>query len=205
MQFCLPDQKNRYPSPSLDELHALFLTRLPLAGIGYRSVIWAYSSRQAILSGEGSLRYGGRWNPPKTCRSVYASESLKTATQELLYGQRTKGISEIHLLPRVFLSFEFECSYGIDLSTEAVLKPIGLSRESLCSYDWLKVQTTGKLALTQVIGKTAWEQGIEILKVPSAADPSGINWVLFPENFKKGSRLLLHLPNDWPNQIEPLV
>ena len=169
-----------------------------LEGIGYRSVTWGYAGRKAILSGEGGYQFGGRWSPPGIFRAVYASCMFETATQELLYGQRVKGLPLQGILPRIFLSFEFRCEQGLDLTEDGILEAWGLTATALTTCDWLAAQEQGRQAISQQVGLWAWQAGVEVMKVPSAAHAEGANWVFFPENFKPKSQLLLHLPPDWP-------
>ncbi len=185
-------------SPSFTALEPASVILSTLQGVGYRSVAWGYAGRKAILSGEGGYQFGGRWNPPGVFRAVYASCMLETATQELLYGQRTKGLPMQGLLPRVFLSFEFRCEQGLDLTAEEMLEVWGLTATALTTCDWLAAQAQGKQALSQQVGLWAWQAGVEVMKVPSSAHAEGANWVFFPENFRPDSQLLLHLPSDWP-------
>lgn len=75
--------------PSVEQLMAR-LARLPTAafdGVVYRSSTPRYATEADILTGEGSRRVGGRWNPTGIA-AVYASLTSETAMAETLAHNR---------------------------------------------------------------------------------------------------------------------
>ena len=67
-----------------------------------------------------------------------------------------------------------------------MLQAVGVSREHMCMEQWEKIQRTGKEAITQTIGRLAWERKFDGLLVPSAARASGVNLVAFPDHTPRG-------------------
>jgi hypothetical protein len=55
--------------------------------------------------------------------------------------------------------------------------------------DWRREIRAGREPITQVIGRAAFEVGLEGLIVPSAADWEGHNFFVFPEKLQPGSQL----------------
>jgi RES domain-containing protein len=59
-------------------------------------------------------------------------------------------------------------------------------------YDWQAAQNRGEESLTQSIGRATFESGMEGLLVPSAADHSAANLVVFSENLPASRRMIVH-------------
>jgi hypothetical protein len=55
--------------------------------------------------------------------------------------------------------------------------------------DWRRMNASGKEALTQAIGRAAFEAGFEGFIVPSAQDKRGQNLAVFQEKLLPGSGL----------------
>lgn len=70
-------------------------------GIVFRSVTPKYARSADLLSGAGSRRVGGRWNPPGHMNAVYASLDAESAMREVLSHYRDHGIPEHEAMPRV--------------------------------------------------------------------------------------------------------
>jgi len=54
----------------------------PWKGVTFRSVELEHASLEQIVSGEGSLKYGGRWNAPESFPVIYSSTRPGTAIEE---------------------------------------------------------------------------------------------------------------------------
>lgn len=93
----------RTPDPSLEQLRLRLTKLLPSAisfsGQGFRSTTPKYATETDLLTGEGSKRYGGRWNPPGIA-VIYASLSGLMKSRGFVFGsalyQKAKSVS---LLP----------------------------------------------------------------------------------------------------------
>ncbi len=154
----------------------------PWSGTAYRSTALAYQKPGEILSGEGSRRHGGRWNPRGEVAAVYASLDLETAMAETLAYVRYHGLPERAALPRIFWAIEVCLSEVLDLESPQVQWHLGISTDELRAEDWRQTTSTPDGSLTQALGRAAFMSGIEALRAPSAARREGINLVVFPAN-----------------------
>ncbi len=112
-------------------------------------------------------RSGARWNPPET-PAIYTSLQRETALAEADY-----SISLQPLRPqaqRWLYTITVALSSVLDLSKWESLSRIGLSRESLLSFDYSSCQRIG--------GAVEWLKHDGLL-VPSAR-AEGVNLVIFP-------------------------
>ena len=98
-----------------------------------------------------------------------------------------RGASEA--LPRVLVALEVRLVETGDLTSGTARKRLRVSRRRMRAEPWRRSQEGGREALTQAIGRAAFEAGFEALIVPSAADPAGANLVVFPGRLSPGSRL----------------
>jgi RES domain-containing protein len=122
------------------------------------------------FSGEGALKFGGRWNSIGT-PMVYTSESLSLATLEILTG----GISMPLLGRFVKIPVDFDESMIERLAMESLPK------------EWRNYPPSIK---TQKIGDTwAQESKSVVLKVPSVVIKEEFNYLINPghPDFKKTS------------------
>ena len=130
-------------------------------GSGWRIV--RASRAKTAFTGEGSWRYGGRWNSPGV-RLIYLSEHQSTAALEIF----------VHRVP--FLTEEqykaFQLEWPDDLTE--ILPPRHLPR------NW---RLSPRPAETIEIGNNwAREKRSAILAVPSAISPDDRNFLLNPEH-----------------------
>jgi RES domain-containing protein len=176
---------------------AAALARIPAgrwSGVAYRSASPAYSGSRDLLSGEGVRRHGGRWTPPLLFPAVYASLSPEVAVAEALASFRHYGIAEADAMPRVLLALEIELEALVKLTDGRARRVLRVSRRRMLAEPWRQMQRLGREAITQGIGRAAFEMGLEALEVPSAADPSTGNLVIFPSRLRTGSRLHVRPP-----------
>ena len=194
----LPDRFRAHPEfPRI----ASALSRIPArpwSGVAYRSVIPAYAGSKDLLSGEGVRRHGGRWNPPGAFAAVYASLTPETALAEVLSRFRDYGITVADAMPRVLAAVEVSVASLADLTTPGARKSLRVSRRRMRKEDWRRATDEGREALTQAIGRAAFERGLEGLLVFSAPDPAGHNLVLFPARLGAASRLRVRVPEKGP-------
>jgi RES domain-containing protein len=154
----------------------------PWAGVVYRSASVAYANRDDLVTGAGAKHAGARWNPPNSVPSVYASLERWTATEEALAHHRYFGFPEETALPWVMVATRVNLQRVLNLADQKPRRSLGVNRGRLTGEDWRARNARGREALTQAIGRLAWEAGWEGLLVPSAADPGGVNLVVFPGN-----------------------
>jgi RES domain-containing protein len=174
------------------------LARVPArtwSGLAYRSVSPAYAGAREVLSGEGVRRYGGRWNAAGSFAAVYASLTPETAVAEALAHSRHYGIPDADALPRVLVALDASLASLADLTDGRARRILRLSRRRLRSEPWRHAADAGREALTQAIGRAAFEAGLEALLVPSAANRVGANLVVFPERLRPDSRLAVRGTN----------
>jgi len=120
------------------------------------------------FSGEGALKFGGRWNSPGT-PIIYTSESLSLATLEILAG----GISIRLLKSYVRIPVDFDSSFVETLHV------------SLLPKEWCSYPPSIK---TQKIGDSWTKKSKSVLlKVPSVIIKEEFNYLLNPlhPDFKK--------------------
>ena len=84
------------------------------------------------------------------------------------------------------------------LDLESVLANTRISRSALMNCDWSAEQNESREALTQCIGRLAWEAKLEALLVPSSLGSSGTNLVLFPGRRRRGSSWKIQGVRDLP-------
>jgi RES domain-containing protein len=161
----------------------------PWKGTIYRVTSLKYRNPREILLGEGSYRYGGRWNAIGSFPAVYGSADDVTALKE------SKANAEYANLPypfretRLVVAIEIALSRVVDLTAGEILKQLAVTEEELRSEDWRKVQEQGFESLTQALGRAIFAAKGEGLLARSARVESGINVAYFPENKLRGSKV----------------
>lgn len=161
----------------------------PWSGTAYRSTALAYQKPGEILSGEGSRRHGGRWNPQGEFAAAYASLDPETAMAETLAHVRYYGLPEQTAMPRVFWAIQASLSRVLDLGSPSVRRRLAISLGRLRDEDWRRAATTPAGSLTQALGRAAFLAGFEGLLAPSAARRKGTNLVVYPANLRRQSYL----------------
>ncbi len=179
------------PHPDRARLESLFRGRADIragwAGTAYRGARPRYARDPDFLSGQGSKIAGGRWNPPDSCRTIYACTAGLTVLKEAFAASRRAGIPDSASLPVTIRSFECTLQEVVDLSDPAIQTALGLNMRALLAEDWLR--PSPHEAHCQAVGHEAFRAGIEGLLVPSAADPHDTNLVVFVDNLLAGSTL----------------
>jgi RES domain-containing protein len=128
-------------------------------------------------------------------RAVYASLSPETAVTEALANFRHYGIPEADAMPRVLVALDLDLEVLADLTDGSARRILRVSRRRMRAEPWRRMQFLGDEAITQWIGRAAFQAGLEALEVPSAADPSGGNLVIFSSRLRPGSRLRVRPPH----------
>lgn len=166
-------------------------------GHAYRTVGPKYSRPADVVSGLGAVKAGGRWNPLGGFAAVYLSTTPETATAETFANNRHFNIPLFRALPRVMVAVEVRLGRLLDATDARVRRSLRLSLTTLFATDWRAEQDAGCEAVTQAVGRAAFEAGFHGLLVPSHADrkAKGINLVAFPGNFDPGCRLAVLDPD----------
>jgi RES domain-containing protein len=149
----------------------------------YRSSSPRYANKDDLLTGTGSKTAGPRWNPPNNFRTLYTSLDPYTAIAEALSHFVYFALPIATAMPRVIVSLEARLGRVLNLNDRAVRRVLGISRRRLLDEPWREEQKLGREALTQVLGRLAFDADWEGLLVPSAARRGGINLIAFPANF----------------------
>jgi len=183
--------------PTFNQLKNRMTRLLPLAAAFaetvYRSSTPKYANDADLLTGEGSKRIGGRWNPIGVA-AVYASLTPETAMAETLAHNRYYGIPIADAMPRTFVAVTTDLRAVLDFRLGTVRQRIRVSLDRVLTVDWRKDVRAGREPITQAIGRAASEIGLEGLIVPSAVDPNGHNLLVFPENLLSGSEVRVLQP-----------
>jgi len=163
-------------------------------GTIYRSTTPAYAASKDMLSGEGSRRYGGRWNAPGTFPAVYGSLDPETAMAEALAHFRYYGIPLESAMPRIFVAIDVLLSRVLDLRDRQVLRALGVTRARIVHCNWRALGAEGERPVTQIIGEAACTVSLEAILVPSSARNGGSNLVAFPGSLGPAARLTIRKP-----------
>lgn len=176
--------------PTYDQLKSRLIHVLSYAksleAVVYRSSTPRYANGADLLTGEGSRLNGGRWNPVGIAL-VYCSLTPNTAMSETLAHFSYYGIPFHNAMPRTFVAVEVNLQRVIDIREGAVRRRLQVSLHRMLDIDWRKSVREGREPIPQLLGRAAADAGIEALLVPSAADHSGQNLLVFPKNLLPGS------------------
>ena len=138
----------------------------PFSGTVYRIASARY--RNNLLSMRGSLLHGARYNIRGAFGTLYTSLTPELARLEM---------ARYFTVPPkdgfVEASISLRLNRVLDLTNPALLDAAGIAAAGLIASSYIA---------TREIGLRAWENGIEALLVPSAADPSSHNLAVFLDN-----------------------
>jgi RES domain-containing protein len=157
-------------------------------GRGYRSTAPKYANPKELLSGEGSRRFGGRWNPIGLS-AVYLSDSPETALAESLAYRRRYGLPIAGAFPQTLVSVLYRVKRTIDLQDGRIRRRLRLSAARMIEIDWRPLTDDRADVPTQQIAVAAVQEGFAAMFVPSAARRGGANLVVFPANFARDDLL----------------
>jgi RES domain-containing protein len=139
------------------------------------------------LATTGSLRAGGRFNPPNEFGALYTSLEAATAVKEVARGLRQRGIDPDEFPEGAWWVYELEVKLEsvLDLTDADLLQKSGLQRDSL---------TGGDVIATRGIAAEARERGYEALLVPSSAASGSKNLVIFLDKASARPNVLSSTP-----------
>ncbi|MCE2966700.1 MAG: RES family NAD+ phosphorylase [Phycisphaerales bacterium] len=155
-------------------------------GVVFRAVKPAYASLEDLLSGAGSRVHGSRWIAPGTLAVLHAAGTPEGAVREALAQYRRYGVKLPDALHLVLRGVRLRLRRVLDLRDRDVCGALGVSLEDLRNVEWERANREHAEALTQAIGRLSAAVGFSGLRVPSAADRSGTNVVVFVTRLGEG-------------------
>jgi RES domain-containing protein len=159
----------------------------PWKGVTFRSVAFEYATPAHIISGEGSFRYGGRWNAPGLCPVIYSSRKPGTAVDEAYRLAEHFDLSPDNIKPRVTCGIEWELSSVIDLTGKEL--PAWLEVAAWLKEEFETINDGGNETLCQAFGRAARNVGVTAMFCPSARVASGMNLVVFADRLVKSEKV----------------
>ena len=159
------------------------------SGEVFRCTSPKYAKEEDLMSGAGAEYYGGRWNPPGSFPVVYGSLSPETALGEVLEPFRVAGIPVHQAMPRVLVAISVRLRILLELTRGDIRQRIRVSRDRIVGTRWSREQNACREAITQAIGRAAYDGGLEAVIAPSSCDPGGSNLAIFVDNLGPGCGL----------------
>lgn len=165
-----------------EALDAVHLT--PLQGPFHRYVLHRYivlALQQGgplhILSGEWSLKTGGRFNYPGRNRTTYLATTARTAQVE---AERVQA-------PYVHLPIKGKLQHVLDVTNPGVTALLHILPGEL-TENWRMLNARGQEAPTQRLGHAAYTSTrVEAIAYPSTMHSGGVCLAVFPERLVSGS------------------
>lgn len=158
-------------------------------GVAFRSVALEYGKPEQITSGEGSLKFGGRWNAPGTFSVVYASTRPGTAIEEAFHLAAEYEFMPDHLKPRLTCGIEWKLGRVLDLTDKNL--PGWLKLEKWMRENFARINHHGSETLCQALGRAARNLGMSAILYPSARVPDGVNLAVFRHRLRKEETMRL--------------
>ncbi|MBI4759311.1 MAG: RES family NAD+ phosphorylase, partial [Chloroflexi bacterium] len=167
------------------EQKTLSVTMVPVQGQFSRLV--SATHREHVLSTEGSLQYGGRYNPPGEFGAIYLGESEAVCQAEMERAAHHRGA----LRPMVLARVQVRLHKVADLRDAGTLQALGTrAGDILHATDYSTPRRLARLLRAA---------GAEGLLVPSVTG-KGSNLVIFPENLSSDSGIEVQEVLGWPQQ-----
>ena len=149
---------------------------------------------QKILNGSqalstiGSIKGGGRYNPPQKLEALYLADTPDNALKEVELSRQTfPAAQQSPSPPHILLTIEYQCCQILDLTDTNIQTCLQTSIDEL-TKPWRTWNADKKIAPTQYLGATIHQNTrIEALKVPSAKLTNAYNLVIFPDRLKNNS------------------
>jgi len=115
---------------------------------------------------------------------------------QALANHRYYGFAVEYALPRVLVSIQVSLQRVLKLTDPRIRRIFRVQRDQHPGEDWRACNNDGEEALTQAIGRLAWNAEWEGLEAPSAADSAGMNLIVFPGNLLSPRSYLLVINRD---------
>lgn len=160
-----------------------------VSGIYFRAITADRALKQTVLSIQGSLKTGGRFNTKNEFGALYVSERWETAVKESINTGKRVGFNEF--VPKTLVAIKVDSLKVLDLDDVAVLEHLGIRYEDL-KADWLDENRKGRIALTQSVGELAREAGFDAVAMKSQLDPKTINLAIFIDKVPESQIAVLH-------------
>jgi RES domain-containing protein len=170
---------------------------VPFEGVCFRSVKQRFANQQDILSAQGSLFTGGRYNLAGAFGILYLACDPHTCLEEVTRTTTAGGFRAAESFPRTFIGIKVRLSKVLDLTNPRMRQRLGISKKLLVTTNWERIQDEGREANTQALGRLAKAAGFEAILTPSAAW-NGNNLNIFPDNVLSSSALSLVNENQLP-------
>jgi len=162
----------------------------------FRFTDMTYANLKDLITGEGSRKAGGRWNPKGSFPTLYFSLDPETALAEALAQHRSQNMPDIEATPLVLTGCRVDVQSILDLTNPGIRRLLSVTMRQLCQ-PWRPLQHAGQEALTQAIGRLARAHGFQGLLAPSAAHVVGRNLVLFRDKVSD-NELTIVKPREFP-------
>lgn len=160
-------------------------------GTLYRVSDPTYANTRDLLTGEGSRKFGGRWNALGSFPVVYLAQSIEGAIAETLGMAGHYGFNPAARLPLTLVAVEVILSAVLDLTDAQVRKRLGVTLSAMGQCDWRGENTAGREAITQALGRAAFANGLHGIMVPSATKRTFINVNVFPSSLGGSEKLAI--------------
>ena len=186
--------------PSLSQkIHDALPQAENIDGICFRNVAFKRATKSQALSTARSLITGGRYNPIREFGTLYLSLDPHTSLEEVSQAQSLSAIRIAPRFPRVDLSVKVRLSKILNLTNPAIQHALGITETDLKGTDWYNIQESGRVALTQLIGRFARDAGFEALLVPSAKFPGKNLDIFYPDKLLPTSKVSLINEDQFPD------
>lgn len=153
----------------------------------FRCVEPRWSRPEYLITGDGTMKNGGRWMRKGIASAVYASASELIALKEAKHNFTRYGIKP-RRKPRILIELEVNLHSIVSLRT--LFKTLSWpSVTELFKEDWEDVNAQGVESLSQAFGRALFELKYEGFVAPSARDRRGSNLLWFPQNLRPNSRI----------------
>jgi RES domain-containing protein len=83
-----------------------------LRAVVFRCSEPTYATKDDLLTGQGSRKHGGRWNPPSSFATVYAAFTDTTALAEAKANHIYYGLDPADVLPRTIVAVDIKARQG---------------------------------------------------------------------------------------------
>ena len=157
-------------------------------GPAYRCVSLKWAHPEYLISGEGTLRHGGRWMQPNYCKVVHAASTEAIALKESRRVFDYYGIRKPASDPRVIVELNVRLKQLIDLTKlESVVDSPPIVE--MLKEDWEKLNASRVETIAQAFGRAIHSLNYEGLIAPSSRDARGRNLVWFPKQLLPDSQI----------------
>ena len=168
------------------------LTRIravSLEGTALRAVNEEWSEPGDVVSGDGALLHGGRFNAAGSFRVVYLTEDSRNGLREINYPVSAGGRFAVVGAWRVtVVPVEFRLERVLDLCDFHVRIELGTDRdEILQKIEFFEAR--GVEAPSQTLGRVVYKSGWSAILYPSRHTPKVGNLAVFPDNLGPGEYL----------------